>query len=99
MSVFDSVNNGCGEKMFIQTETQQDENLMKFLPGREVLSSGMVRFMDRAQAAGSPLAKRLKTLGILNCTPSFLNQVSATSFWPQPPKHKNTKIIKKALIN
>ena len=45
--------------MFIQTETQQDENLMKFLPGREVLSSGMVHFMDSTQAANSPLANRL----------------------------------------
>ena len=45
--------------MFIQTETQDNPDVMKFMPGREVLSSGMVRFLDRETAAGSPLARRL----------------------------------------
>ena len=45
--------------MFIQTERQQDENVMKFVPGRAVLSSGMVHYLDAEQASNSPLAQRL----------------------------------------
>ena len=45
--------------MFIQTEPQDDPNVMKFIPGREVLPSGTVRYLDAGQAAASPLASRL----------------------------------------
>jgi Fe-S cluster biogenesis protein NfuA len=45
--------------MFIQTEPQDDPNVMKFIPGREVLSAGMVRYLDAEQAMASPLAARL----------------------------------------
>ena len=45
--------------MFIQTEVSSDPNLVKFLPGKEVLAEREVVFSDRISAARSPLASRL----------------------------------------
>lgn len=45
--------------MFIQTETQSDTNVIRFLPGRDVLQSGEITFEDAAAAARSPLAERI----------------------------------------
>jgi metal-sulfur cluster biosynthetic enzyme len=45
--------------MFIQTETTNNPAILKFLPGRQVLDAGTLDINDRAQAAISPLAKRL----------------------------------------
>ncbi len=45
--------------MFIQTETQSDPDVIRFLPGRAVLPSGSLRFEDKAAAARSPLAERI----------------------------------------
>ena len=48
--------------MFIQTETQADINVIRFLPGRDVLPSGEIAFDDAADAARSPLAERIFTM-------------------------------------
>ncbi|MBM3504226.1 MAG: hypothetical protein FJX65_10165 [Alphaproteobacteria bacterium] len=45
--------------MFIQTEATTDANAMRFLPGREVVRSGMVSFSSAQEAKGSPLARSL----------------------------------------
>ena len=45
--------------MFIQTEATPNPATLKFLPGRDVLGSGAVDYRDRAEAAMSPLARRL----------------------------------------
>ena len=48
--------------MFIQTRPEADSDVMTFLPGREVLSSGAVRFQTAQEAAASPLAMRFFSL-------------------------------------
>ena len=45
--------------MFIQTEATPNPEVLKFLPGREVLGSGAREFRDAEDAAASPLAKAL----------------------------------------
>ena len=45
--------------MFIQTETTNDPQAMRFLPGRDITGAGAVSFADAADAARSPLAQRL----------------------------------------
>ena len=45
--------------MFIQTEATPNPATLKFLPGRDVLGAGTVDYRDRAEAASSPLARRL----------------------------------------
>lgn len=45
--------------MFIQTETTPNPEVLKFLPGRELLSAGSREFPDAASAAASPLAAAL----------------------------------------
>ncbi len=45
--------------MFIQTEATPDAARLKFLPGREVITEGVLNLRDRTQAAASPLAERL----------------------------------------
>ena len=45
--------------MFIQTEATANPDVIKFLPGREVLESGNMRFADADSAKRSPLAERL----------------------------------------
>jgi NFU1 iron-sulfur cluster scaffold homolog, mitochondrial len=50
--------------MFIQTEATPNPDVLKFLPGREVLGEGATReFRDGEQAAASPLAAELFALG------------------------------------
>ena len=45
--------------MFIQMEAMPDPARLKFLPGREVLTEGVLNLADKTQAAASPLAERL----------------------------------------
>ncbi len=45
--------------MFIQTEETPNPATMKFLPGREVMTSGAMEFATLEQAAKSPLATEL----------------------------------------
>jgi Fe-S cluster biogenesis protein NfuA len=45
--------------MFIQTEATPNPATLKFLPGRTVLDSGTMEFVNREAAARSPLAERL----------------------------------------
>ena len=45
--------------MFIQTEATPNPATLKFIPGRAVLDSGTMEFVDREAAARSPLAERL----------------------------------------
>jgi Fe-S cluster biogenesis protein NfuA len=49
--------------MFIQTESTPNPNVMKFLPGRELMASGTHEFRDEAEAMASPLAVDLFDLG------------------------------------
>src|SRR5579871_674609 len=49
--------------MFIQTEATPNPDVLKFLPGREVLAEGTREFRDEAQATGSPLARAIFALG------------------------------------
>lgn len=45
--------------MFIQTESTPNEDSLKFLPGRPVMSSGTHEFLDTRSSMASPLAKKL----------------------------------------
>ena len=45
--------------MFIQTEATPNPAVLKFLPGRELMSEGTREFRDSAEAAASPLAAAL----------------------------------------
>jgi len=45
--------------MFIQTETTPNPEVLKFLPGREVMGDGARDFRDAADAAASPLAEEV----------------------------------------
>ncbi len=50
--------------MFIQTEATPNPDVLKFLPGRDVLGEGATReFRDAEQATASPLAAELFALG------------------------------------
>jgi len=49
--------------MFIQTDTTPNPEVLKFLPGREVLTEGAREFRNEEEAAASPLAKALFDLG------------------------------------
>ncbi len=49
--------------MFIQTEATPNPAVLKFLPGREVMTSGTREFRDEDEARGSPLALDLFDLG------------------------------------
>ncbi len=46
-------------RMFIQTEDTPNPAALKFLPGRDVLTSGVADFTSRQEAAQSPLARLL----------------------------------------
>jgi Fe-S cluster biogenesis protein NfuA len=51
--------------MFIQTETTPNPQVLKFLPGRELLPGGSREFVTEAEAAASPLARALfKVAGV-----------------------------------
>jgi Fe-S cluster biogenesis protein NfuA len=56
--------------MFIQTEQTPNPATLKFLPGREVVTKGVVDFTDPAQAEASPLARRV--FGVEGVTGVFL---------------------------
>jgi Fe-S cluster biogenesis protein NfuA len=45
--------------MFIQTEATPNPATLKFIPGRAVLDSGTMEFVDREAATRSPLAEKL----------------------------------------
>lgn len=45
--------------MFIQTETTPNPDVLKFLPGRTVMTSGTFDFISVDQASNSPLAEAL----------------------------------------
>ncbi len=45
--------------IFNQTEATPNPATMKFQPGRDVLGSGTIEFLNRTEAARSPLAERL----------------------------------------
>ena len=45
--------------MFIQTEATPNPATLKFLPGRTVLDTGTMEFVNREAAARSPLAEKL----------------------------------------
>lgn len=45
--------------MFIRTEQTPNPETLKFIPGQEVLESGIAEFKDESEAGPSPLAKRL----------------------------------------
>jgi NFU1 iron-sulfur cluster scaffold homolog, mitochondrial len=49
--------------MFIQTEATPNPDVLKFLPGREVLAEGTREFRDLDQAQASPLAAAVFALG------------------------------------
>ena len=48
--------------MFIQTEATPNPNVLKFLPGRDVLGEGTQEFKDAEAAVASPLAEALFAL-------------------------------------
>ena len=45
--------------MFIQTEQTPNPATLKFLPGRDVVTKGVVDFVDADKAQASPLARRV----------------------------------------
>ena len=45
--------------MFIQTETTPNPEVLKFLPGRDVLGAGTREFRDADEARASPLAEAI----------------------------------------
>lgn len=49
--------------MFIETETTPNPATLKFLPGEQVMPSGTREFLSEEEAAASPLAEALFTLG------------------------------------
>jgi Fe-S cluster biogenesis protein NfuA len=49
--------------MFIQTEATPNPDVLKFLPGREVLGEGTREFRDADEARASPLAESIFGLG------------------------------------
>jgi Fe-S cluster biogenesis protein NfuA len=51
------------EIMFIETETTPNPATLKFLPGEQVMAAGTREFTDEEQAAASPLAEALFSLG------------------------------------
>ncbi len=63
--------------MFIQTETTPNPEVLKFLPGREVLGEGAREFRTAEEGDASPLAEALFRLGDVNRVffgPDFLDR-------------------------
>ncbi len=52
-----------GFAMYIETETTPNPATLKFLPGEAVMASGTREFTNEVEAAASPLAEALFTLG------------------------------------
>ncbi len=65
--------------MFIETETTPNPATLKFLPGQEVMASGTRDFRDEADAAASPLAEALFSLGDVTGVFFGYNFVSVTA--------------------
>jgi hypothetical protein len=66
--------------MFIQTETTPNPEVLKFLPGREVLGEGAREFRTAEEGDASPLAEALFRLGDVNRVffgPDFLTVTKA----------------------
>jgi Fe-S cluster biogenesis protein NfuA len=72
--------------MFIQTETTPNPEVLKFLPGREVLGEGAREFKTAEEGDASPLAEALFRLGDVNRVffgPDFLTVTKAEGAeWP-----------------
>jgi Fe-S cluster biogenesis protein NfuA len=72
--------------MFIQTETTPNPEVLKFLPGREVLGEGAREFKTMEEGDASPLAEALFRLGDVNRVffgPDFLTVTKAEhAEWP-----------------
>ncbi len=72
--------------MFIQTETTPNPEVLKFLPGREVLGEGAREFKTAEDGAASPLARALFDLGDVTRVffgPDFLTVTKdADAQWP-----------------
>jgi len=67
--------------MFIQTEATPNPNVLKFLPGREVMGEGTREFKDAEAAEASPLAATLFALNGVDRVffgPDFLTVTKAT---------------------
>lgn len=52
--------------MFIQTEPTPNPEVLKFLPGREVMGDGIMEFRDPEEAAASPLAADIFSISGVN---------------------------------
>ncbi len=65
--------------MFIETETTPNPATLKFLPGQEVMSAGTRDFRDEEDAAASPLAEALFSLGDVTGVFFGSNFVSVTA--------------------
>jgi len=65
--------------MFIETETTPNPATLKFLPGQEVMPSGTRDFRDEEEAAASPLAEALFSLGDVTGVFFGFNFVSVTA--------------------
>jgi Fe-S cluster biogenesis protein NfuA len=72
--------------MFIQTETTPNPEVLKFLPGRDVLTAGAREFKTPDEGASSPLAQALFQLGEVTRVffgPDFLTVTKAPDAeWP-----------------
>jgi Fe-S cluster biogenesis protein NfuA len=72
--------------MFIQTEATPNPATLKFLPGRTVLDSGTLDIPDREQAAKSPLAEKLFSIGQVGGVffgSDFISVTKNSGEWPQ----------------
>jgi Fe-S cluster biogenesis protein NfuA len=74
--------------MFIQTETTPNPDVLKFLPGREVLGAGTREFRTAEDAGASPLAAAIFELDGVSRVffgPDFLTVTRAADAptWPQ----------------
>ncbi|MCE2843339.1 MAG: NifU family protein [Novosphingobium sp.] len=65
--------------MFIETETTPNPSTLKFLPGQAVMPSGTRDFRDETEAAASPLAEALFSLGDVTGVFFGSNFVSVTA--------------------
>jgi Fe-S cluster biogenesis protein NfuA len=65
--------------MFIETETTPNPATLKFLPGQEVMPAGTRDFRDEEEAAASPLAEALFSLGDVTGVFFGSNFVSVTA--------------------
>ncbi len=72
--------------MFIQTEATPNPATLKFLPGKTVLENGTLDIPDRQQAAKSPLAEKLFSIGQVGGVffgSDFISVTKTDGEWPQ----------------